>query len=59
VIEDSESAIKALQDYQTGKAGFADYFLARTHLAMGAKHTVSSVSTCGVEKWHPTMPLEQ
>jgi len=41
VIEDSESAIKALQDYQTGKAGFADYFLARTHLAMGAKHTVS------------------
>ena len=41
VIEDSENAIKALQDYQSGKAGFADYFLAQTHLAMGAKHTVS------------------
>ena len=41
VIEDSENAIKALQDYQAGKAGFADYFLAQTHLSMGAKHTVS------------------
>ncbi len=41
IIEDSENAIKALQDYQTGKAGFSDYFLAQTHRSMGAKHTVS------------------
>ncbi len=41
VVEDSENAFKALQEYQVEKADFADFFLAQTHLAMGAKFTVS------------------
>ena len=41
IIEDSENAQKSLQAYQVGKAGFADYFLAQTHYAMGAKYTVT------------------
>ena len=41
VVEDSENAFKALQEYQAGKADFADFFLAQTHLAMGAEFTAS------------------
>lgn len=41
VVEDSGNAFKALQEYQVGKADFADFFRAQTHMAMGAKFTVS------------------
>ena len=40
-VEDTENELKALQVYQKGNAGFADYFLAQTHLAMGAEYTVT------------------
>ncbi|HID81460.1 MAG TPA: PIN domain-containing protein [Chromatiales bacterium] len=41
IIEDAETALQALQHYRNGKAGFADYFLAQTHHAMGAEYTVT------------------
>jgi predicted nucleic-acid-binding protein len=41
IIEDAENALKALDAYKTGTAGFADYFLAQTHHALGADYTVT------------------
>ncbi|MEE9327977.1 MAG: type II toxin-antitoxin system VapC family toxin [Cocleimonas sp.] len=41
VMEDSDLAQQALQSYQNGNAGFADYFLAQTHSEMGAGNTVT------------------
>ncbi|MEZ5478309.1 MAG: type II toxin-antitoxin system VapC family toxin [Thiolinea sp.] len=41
VVEDSGQALRALQHYQSGSAGFADYFLALSHQALGAEYTVS------------------
>lgn len=41
IIEDSENAFHALRYYENGKAGFADYFIAQTHQAMGAEYTVT------------------
>lgn len=41
ILEDAENALLALQHYRKGKAGFADYFLAQTHNAMGAEYTVT------------------
>lgn len=41
IVEDAENALQALQHYRKGKAGFADYFLAQTHHAMGAEYTVT------------------
>ena len=41
IVEDSDLALKALQYYQHGNAGFADYFLAQTHDSMGADYTVT------------------
>ena len=40
-VEDSENVLRSLQRYREGEAGFADYFLAQTHQAMGAEYTVT------------------
>jgi len=40
-IEDFDTAVKALQYYRKGNAGYADYVLAQTHHAMGAEYTVT------------------
>lgn len=40
-VEETDTALQALEEYQHGKAGFADYLIAQTHVKIGAKYTAT------------------